>query len=311
MTFQSNLDYVKVKWEHFLKNHNTQSTTTTILTISNLTWCKLRFLDVIKINRENPCLVKSCLYVCNRHCMFPGWPHNFKKKNWPLPKKDPWLSKFHSLRSFCQFFLNWANGIESSACTMWLVWGGIAITCILFSHISAKNGRLYTWLLWESISKMWGLSRSLWGFRYLTKQIPYSWNFALVMYPLVVVVTWIPIGASHVHYSSTCWPWWITIGGHTRLIILTNVKIVDVSPCSPLTWVTVGVPSSPTTICSFGTFCIPVSSPDHIWFGEVIPRSSSTSLYFSNHFLILGSLAHHALAVDKLINLCTLIFVLC
>ena len=141
--------------------------------------------------------------------------------------------------------------------------------------------------------------------------MPYSYNFALVMYPFVVAATHTPIGASCTQYSCMSLPWWITMGGHCRPTAFTNVKMVDVSPCSPLTCVTLDVPSSPTTNCSLGTFCTPVSSPDQIWSGAVILRSSSTFSYSLNHFLMFGSLAHCAHAVDKLIDLHTFILGWC
>ena len=63
------------------------------------------------------------------------------------------VSKFHWLKYLCHSFLNWAKGVESSTCTMWLVCWGIAMTCIFISFIRSKKATLYTWLLWESIIK--------------------------------------------------------------------------------------------------------------------------------------------------------------
>ena len=74
-----------------------------------------------------------------------------------LGKHFALVSKFHWLKYLCHSFLNWAKGVESSACTMWLVCGGggggIAITCIFISFIKSKKATLYTWLLWESTIK--------------------------------------------------------------------------------------------------------------------------------------------------------------
>ena len=46
----------------------------------------------------------------------------------PLGRAFAFVPKFHSMRYLCHSFLNWANGVESKTWTIWLVWGGIAIT---------------------------------------------------------------------------------------------------------------------------------------------------------------------------------------
>ena len=63
------------------------------------------------------------------------------------------VSKFHWLKYLCHSFLNWAKGVESSTCTMWLVCGVIAMTCIFISFMRSKKATLYMWLLWESTIK--------------------------------------------------------------------------------------------------------------------------------------------------------------
>ena len=67
------------------------------------------------------------------------------------------------------------------------------------------------------------------------------------------------------------------MGGHCRPTALTNVKMVDVSPCSPLTCVTLGVPSfTKQLIAPWAHFAHRFQSPDQIWSGDVLLRSSGT-----------------------------------
>ena len=151
------------------------------------------------------------------------------------------------------------------------------------------------WLLWESTIKRWGLSRILWVFKYLTNRVPYSWSFCFVIYPLEVAVMYTPIGTSQLHGSWTHSPLWITMGGTTLLTPLTKVRIVEVSPWSAATVWYESLPLTHTKISSFGTFCTPVSSPDHIYSGELMCRSWRTCSCSVNHSLTLGSLAAMAL----------------
>ena len=54
--------------------------------------------------------------------------------------------------------------------------------------------------------------------------------------------------------------------------ILDTLSTVDISPCSPLTCWNVLIFLVPSTFTSFGTFCMLVSSPDHIWHRERLPN---------------------------------------
>ena len=166
---------------------------------------------------------------------------------------------------------------------MWLVWGGMASTWMLFSNISSKKATLYTWLLCESIIRRCFWLRRPCVFKKHTKQIPYLWNLCFVMYPFIVAATCHPTGTFWVQYCWTHCPLCMTMGGHTKPTPLTKESIVDVSPYSPITVWLAGVPVAPTTNCSFGTFWTPVSSPDHICSGELMPRSFKTCSYSSNH----------------------------
>ena len=104
MTFWSNLHYVKVQWEHFFsKNiiHNQQLQQFLL----SVTWLgvNLDFRMPSKLTGKIPVLWNpDCMFAMDIACFQAG---HITSKNWPLPKKDPWLSKFHSLRSFCQFLL--------------------------------------------------------------------------------------------------------------------------------------------------------------------------------------------------------------
>ena len=111
-----------------------------ILTLSDWAWCELVWVYSIKINWIFPSFSESWLNVCHCHSMGPGWPHYPKEIS--LTKGITTIIEVLSTREVCQFFLNCAYGVESNACTIWLVWGGIAITCILFSFISSKKGML-------------------------------------------------------------------------------------------------------------------------------------------------------------------------
>ena len=60
----------------------------------------------------------------------------------PLGRTFALVQTFHSMRYLCHSFLNWANGVESKAWTLWLVWGGIAITWMLFAFMQSKKATL-------------------------------------------------------------------------------------------------------------------------------------------------------------------------
>ena len=61
------------------------------------------------------------------------------------------------------------------------------------------------------------------------------------------------------------------MGGTTFPAALTKDKIVDVSPCSAETCWKVWMFFNANTFTSFGTFWMPVLSPDQIWSGDVMP----------------------------------------
>ena len=137
-------------------------------------------------------------------------------------------------------------------------------------------------------------------FRYFIKCTPYWWNRLFVMYPFVVADSWMSLGALRYHVSWTRWPLWITNGGHTFPPALTKDKTVEVFPCSEETCWNVLMCFIPNTFTSFGTFCMPVSSPDHIWSGDMIPAVSSTSFNSLNQFPITVGFAPIARAMDRL-----------
>ena len=120
------------------------------------------------------------------------------------------------------------------------------------------------------------------------------------MYPFVVVDSWMSPGALRRHVSWSHWPLWITNGGHTFPPALTKDKMVKVSPCSEETCWNVLMCFIPNTFTSFSTFCMPVSSPDHIWSGDMIPAVSSTSFNSLNKFPITVGFAPIARAMDRL-----------
>ena len=107
------------------------------------------------------------------------------------------------------------------------------------------------------------------------------------------------LGAFIFQLSCTRCPLWITSGGTTFPAALTKDKTVDVSPCSDDTCWNVRIFLYPSTLISFGTFCMPVSSPDHICSGDVISTLSMTSLRRLYHWVMTVGFAPMALAMDR------------
>ena len=73
----------------------------------------------------------------------------------PFGRHFALLSKFHSFKCLCHSFLNWAKGVLSNACTMWLVYGGIASMCMLLAFIQSKKATLYTTLVRVNNKQVW------------------------------------------------------------------------------------------------------------------------------------------------------------
>ena len=71
-------------------------------------------------------------------------------------------------------------------------------------------------------------------------------------------------------------------------------------PCSEDTCWNVLICLTPKTFTSFGTFCILVSSPDHIWFGDMIPAVSWIFIKSWNQFPINVGFAPIARVMDRL-----------
>ena len=89
-------------------------------------------------------------------------------------------------------------------------------------------------------------------------------------------------------------------GGETTLPkVLTNERMVDVSPCSKDTCWNVLIFFIPRTFISLGTFWTPVSSPNQIYTGETIPTSIYIFFKISNHWLITVGFAPIARAIDR------------
>ena len=120
------------------------------------------------------------------------------------------------------------------------------------------------------------------------------------MYPFVVAESRISPGTFIHHVSWTRWPLWITSGGHTFPPALTKDMTVEVSPCSEDTCWTVLICLTPKTFTSFGTFCTPVSSPDHIWSGDMVPAVSWIFFKSWYQFPITVGFAPIACAMDRL-----------
>ena len=140
---------------------------------------------------------------------------------------------------------------------------------------------------------------SPWDLRNFTKCKPYSWNLLLVIYPLSVAVSFMFPEAFNCHVSWTCCPLWIINCGTDWPAAFTDVRTVDVFPCSLLTCWNVLIFLQPSTFTSFRMFCMPVSSPDHIWHGESIPNLFLTSWMRLNQLDMTISLAPIALAIER------------
>ena len=132
------------------------------------------------------------------------------------------------------------------------------------------------------------------------KCTPYWWKQLFVMYPFIVAESRISPGAFIHHVSWTCWPLWITSGGHTFPLALTKDRTVEVSPCSEDTCWNALICLTPKTFTSFGMFCTPVSSPDYIWSGDMIPAVSWIFFESWNQFPVTVGFAPIARAMDRL-----------
>ena len=77
---------------------------------------------------------------------------------------------------------------------------------------------------------------------------------------------------------------------------LTNNRMVNISPCSEDTCWKVLIFFIPRTLISFGTFWIPVSSPDQIWAGETL-----VCIFFKrlNHWIITVGFAPIKCAINR------------
>ena len=131
------------------------------------------------------------------------------------------------------------------------------------------------------------------------KQRPYSWNFALVMYPFVVAASLMfPDFFKH-HMSCTCTLFSMTIGRTTCPYPLTKVRMEVVSPCSLDTCWKVLICLTPRIFTSLGTFWTPVSSSLHICDWDTISHLSLISFNNLNQLPITVGFAPIALAMDK------------
>ena len=119
------------------------------------------------------------------------------------------------------------------------------------------------------------------------------------MYPLLVADTVTSPGALTFQESWTLAALCITIGGTTSPHAFMNVSIVLVLPCSNATCWNILIFFAATTLISFGTFWMPVSSPDQIWLGDVIWHFCFTSASSLNQFPITVGFAPIARAIDK------------
>ena len=139
---------------------------------------------------------------------------------------------------------------------------------------------------------------SPWTLRNFTKCKPYSWNLLLVIYPLSVAVSFMFPGAFNRHISWTRCPLWIINGNWLACSIYKHEHSWHL-PRSPLTCWKILIFLEPSTFTSFGMFCMPVSSPDHIWHGERIPNLFLISWRRLNQLDITVSFAPIARAIER------------
>ena len=79
----------------------------------------------------------------------------------PFGRHFALVSKFLSFKCLCHSFLNWAKGVLSNTCTMWLVCGGIASMCVVGLHTIKKSHIVHMTLVRVNNKQVWLVQHSV------------------------------------------------------------------------------------------------------------------------------------------------------